>query len=73
MSGIKLLDMALPKDCLVGADFKMTMMNPKFFPDPFKFDITRHNEENSEKRDPFTCAPFSAGPRACIGRHWAMM
>lgn len=37
--------------------------DPKYFPDPLKFDPERFNEENSKKIKPFTFLPFGEGPR----------
>ena len=42
------------------------------WPDPFKFDPDRFGRD-APRIKPFTYMPFMAGPRSCIGRHFAML
>lgn len=47
--------------------------NPKYWPDPHKFDPERFSPEAQEKHTPFTYLPFGGGPRICIGMRLAQM
>ncbi|XP_046745880.1 cytochrome P450 9e2-like [Diprion similis] len=47
--------------------------DPKYFPDPEKFDPERFNEENKSKISPFVYFPFGLGPRICIATRFALM
>lgn len=41
--------------------------DPKYFPDPERFDPERFSDENKEKLTKYTYLPFSEGPRTCVG------
>ncbi|KAL5284608.1 hypothetical protein ACFFRR_006735 [Megaselia abdita] len=47
--------------------------DPKYFPNPLKFDPERFNEANKKNIAPCTYFPFGLGPRMCIGNMFAMM
>ncbi|XP_003486048.3 cytochrome P450 9e2-like [Bombus impatiens] len=47
--------------------------DPKYFPDPEKFDPERFNHENKDNIVPYTYLPFGLGPRKCIGNRFALM
>lgn len=49
----------------VNASFICSNHNPKFYKEPFKFDINRW--KNNKSNDAFLFSPFSQGPRNCIG------
>lgn len=45
-------------------------LDPKHWPDPFKFDPERFSDENKHNIKPFTFMPFGVGPRGCIGLYF---
>jgi cytochrome P450 len=47
--------------------------DPEFFPDPLKFDPTRHTEAAKATRPKFAYFPFGGGARQCIGESFAWM
>ncbi|XP_031640704.1 probable cytochrome P450 9f2 [Contarinia nasturtii] len=47
--------------------------DPKYFPNPDKFDPERFNDENKHNIVPGTYVPFGVGPRNCIGSRFALM
>ncbi|KAL0100771.1 hypothetical protein PUN28_019270 [Cardiocondyla obscurior] len=47
--------------------------DPKYFPNPDKFDPERFSEENKDNISPYTYLPFGHGPRKCIGNRFVLM
>lgn len=44
--------------------------DPKYFPDPFRFDPERFNSENAPTRPSHLHLPFGTGPRHYIGEYF---
>ncbi|KAF5291534.1 hypothetical protein FQR65_LT01847 [Abscondita terminalis] len=47
--------------------------DPKYFPNPKKFDPERFSDENKHNIKPFSYMPFGIGPRNCIASRFAIM
>jgi cytochrome P450 len=47
--------------------------DPQLWDDPLTFDPDRFCAANSKTRDRWQYLPFGAGPRSCIGDHFAML
>jgi cytochrome P450 len=51
----------------------LTQRDPRWFPDPTVFDPWRFTAEKERLLPPCAWFPFGAGPRACLGRGFALM
>ena len=50
-----------------------THRHPQFWDDPDAYDPARFTSGRERERHPHAYFPFGAGPRACIGSHFAML
>ncbi|XP_067122508.1 cytochrome P450 3A5-like [Centruroides vittatus] len=62
----------IEKDTMIGVPIYALNHDPKYFPDPDKFDPERFLSDKSNIL-PFTNLPFGVGPRNCIGMRFALM
>jgi cytochrome P450 len=51
----------------------ITQRDPRYFPDPLRFDPNRFSAQGKARRTKFTYFPFGAGARQCIGESFAWM
>ncbi|XP_065081392.1 probable cytochrome P450 6g2 isoform X1 [Ochlerotatus camptorhynchus] len=47
--------------------------DPKFFPDPLRFNPQRFSKENLDQIVPCSYMPFGVGPRTCLGSHFGIL
>jgi cytochrome P450 len=66
-------DYFLPARTTVLISQFVTHRDPRYFPDPLRFDPDRFSAEGKAQRRKFTYFPFGAGPRQCIGESFAWM
>lgn len=62
----------IPKGMVIFINMFGMHYNPKYFPNPNKFDPERFLGENKKNIKPYTYMPFAVGPRACIGKFWSV-
>jgi cytochrome P450 family 6 len=60
-------DVTLEKGLQVAISILGIQRDPKYYPDPERFDPERFSEEERKKRPQFSYIPFGEGPRICIG------
>jgi len=63
----------VPKRSIVVASQWVTHRDPRYFPDPERFDPERFRPEAKAARPKFSYFPFGGGPRVCIGEGFAWM
>ena len=64
---------AIPVDALVLMSPYLVQRDPRFFPEPLRFDPTRFTPEAKASRPKFAYFPFGGGTRVCIGEGFAWM
>lgn len=63
----------LPKGTIVLVGPYALHRKSSLWPDPLRFDPSRFTPENEARRHKLAFLPFGAGPRTCIGNHFALM
>jgi cytochrome P450 len=73
LNDFQLGEFFLPAKTTVLMSQFITHRDPRFFPDPLRFDPERFAPEAKARRAKFTYFPFGAGFRQCIGESFAWM
>ena len=73
LSDFQLGDFFLPAKTTVLMSQFITHRDPRFFPDPLRFDPERFTPEAKARRTKFAYFPFGAGFRQCIGESFAWL
>ena len=63
----------IKKDTMIWFPVAGLHKDPKYFPNPEKFDPERFSEENKANINMNAYLPFGIGPRNCIGSRFALM
>ncbi len=63
----------IPPRTIVGVSPWIMHRHRALWPDPLRFDPDRFAPERAEARHKYAFLPFGAGPRICIGNHFALM
>jgi cytochrome P450 len=63
----------VPPGTIVAVSPWVMHRHPGLWPDPLRFDPERFAPERAEGRPKHAFLPFGAGPRICIGNHFALM
>jgi cytochrome P450 family 9 len=66
-------EIKIKKGLDVWIHFGAIQMDPKYFPNPEKFDPTRFSKENKAKIVDGSFLPFGLGPRNCLGMNFALI
>src|SRR3954451_8299982 len=73
LKDFRLGDFFLPARTTVMMSQFITQRDPRFFPDPLRFDPERFTPDAKAARTKFSYFPFGAGFRQCIGESFAWM
>jgi cytochrome P450 len=73
VTDVEIAGYTLPRNSLVQVFSYVCQRDPRWFPEPEKFDPDRFLPERQRTLPPFAYFPFGGGPRICIGNSFAMM
>ena len=73
VADVRLGQYDLPRGTIVLVSLYAMQHRAEIWPDPERFDPSRFEPAREEARHRQSYAPFSAGPRTCIGNHFALM
>jgi cytochrome P450 len=72
-SSTRIFNYEVPKGTICLMSPYVMHRNPKYFPEPERFDPERFTPEARQNRPRFAYFPFGGGPRVCIGERFAWM
>jgi cytochrome P450 len=72
-SDVEISDYLIPRDTILFTSPYAIHRRPDLWPDPEAFDPDRFTPEAEAARPRLAYLPFGAGPRVCIGIHFALM
>ncbi|XP_059491241.1 probable cytochrome P450 6a13 [Neocloeon triangulifer] len=64
-------NVVLEKGTIIGIPNHALQNDPKYFPDPDRFDPERFSDEDLLRKYQYIYTPFGEGPRQCIGNRFA--
>lgn len=70
---LKSADLTVPAKCTVIIGTVKLHRNPNIYPNPEVFNPDNFLPEKTSNRHYYAFVPFSAGPRSCVGRKYAML
>jgi cytochrome P450 len=73
IADVRVGDWDFPNNTIVLISLYAMQRRPEIWPDPERFDPERFAPSAEETRHKLAWAPFSGGPRTCIGNHFALM
>jgi cytochrome P450 len=73
MNDCKIGDYVIPAGSSILMSQYLMHRDPRYFPEPERFDPERWNPQEKAKRPRFSYFPFGGGPRSCIGEPFAWM
>ena len=63
----------VPAGCILTISPYMTHRHPEFWERPLEFNPNHFSAEQVETRPRYAYYPFGAGPRTCLGKHFALL